>query len=598
MTDKWLKKLNQGSRLAFRLSFFVMELFMAVGIVMLLLQAPGSTEQLSDRVTVVLSMDLFALFLGPVIFAGALTIRKRAENFLMMLFCLHCSLFLVLLTRLADSPVGLERIWTLQFLLTAVFSFSLALFVRQNISKTSVIGELFGTGGKWERVETVLIALVIGLMLGLAVANTFTGVLTYEDADGTGHRGDLYALFGCLFVVSMGILSVRIMLSDIAKRKKLSLMLTVTIPTVHGLMQFFFGGLEILYPVLLLLLFYNYGEFFADIQSRNMRMKDTLASYLSEAMVKEVMEKKEAFSGKKYRATVLVSDLRGFTATGGHLSTAALVEILNHYFSAMMETISSEGGTVTEFLGDGLLCVFGAPEEAEDHADRALSAAVRMQLSMREINRWNKEHGYPRLQMGIGLHSGDILFGTIGTSRIARLMAIGRTVNDTFRVEDCSLGGQVLISEDVKKTLHTSAVTRAYAALDTEGEALEILEVLSVDGPEPLVLPERKEEMVFLHKPLKVRFRRMSSKQVEAEQINGEIPAFSSGELLLRTENQLQPLDNLRIDGNILIPEPLYGKVMERETDGLFRIAFTYIVEEVGELCDTIRSARKDSGEM
>ena len=106
--------------------------------------------------------------------------------------------------------------------------------------------------------------------------------------------------------------------------------------------------------------------------------------------------------GQEREVSILMSDLRGFTAMSTHLESTDLITLLNHYFEAMSAVISRYGGTVIEFLGDGIFVVFGAPSEMQDHASRAVGCAVDMQNAMAEVNAWNREQGYPELAMGIG----------------------------------------------------------------------------------------------------------------------------------------------------------------------------------------------------
>ena len=91
--------------------------------------------------------------------------------------------------------------------------------------------------------------------------------------------------------------------------------------------------------------------------------------------------------------------------------------MLNRYFEAMVACIQKYHGTVIEFLGDGIFTVFGAPKDLEDHASCAVNCAVEMQKAMPAVNEWNKANGYPELQMGIGINTGDVVVGNIGSEK-------------------------------------------------------------------------------------------------------------------------------------------------------------------------------------
>lgn len=121
--------------------------------------------------------------------------------------------------------------------------------------------------------------------------------------------------------------------------------------------------------------------------------------------------------GQDRDVSILMSDLRGFTAMSTRLSSGDLITMLNHYFGIMADVIRRHGGTIIEFLGDGIFVVFGAPRELPDHATAAVSCAVEMQNAMDSVNAWNLEQGYPGLEMGIGINSGLVVVGNIGSDR-------------------------------------------------------------------------------------------------------------------------------------------------------------------------------------
>ena len=161
----------------------------------------------------------------------------------------------------------------------------------------------------------------------------------------------------------------------------------------------------------------------------------------------------EKQGGQSREATILMSDLRGFTAMSGRLPSDQLITMLNHYFGAMAAVIARYKGTIIEFLGDGIFVVFGAPQELPDHAEAAARCAVEMQNALNEVNAWNREKGWPELEMGIGVNSGAVIVGNIGSEQKMKYGCMGETVNLAGRLESCTLGGEVCVSENTRNMI-------------------------------------------------------------------------------------------------------------------------------------------------
>ena len=147
------------------------------------------------------------------------------------------------------------------------------------------------------------------------------------------------------------------------------------------------------------------------------RVNAAFKRYTSEEIAEYVLNTPEGEKqgGESKQVSILMSDLRGFTALSTRLTPKELIELLNHYFSLMVEVIVKYHGTVVEFLGDGIFVVFGAPMEDKLHAQHAVMCAVEMENTMEAVNAWNKENGFPKLWMGIGINSGQAVVGNIGS---------------------------------------------------------------------------------------------------------------------------------------------------------------------------------------
>lgn len=157
--------------------------------------------------------------------------------------------------------------------------------------------------------------------------------------------------------------------------------------------------------------------------------------------------------GSLEQITVLMSDLRGFTALCEQVEPNALVEILNHYFSHMGRVIKECHGTIIECMGDGILALFGAPVKKWDHAVQAAIAALKMQQAMTEINEWNRQRGYAELVMGIGINTGTAVVGNMGFDDAVKYNAVGRCINLCSRIENYAVDGQIFISEYTRRAI-------------------------------------------------------------------------------------------------------------------------------------------------
>lgn len=171
--------------------------------------------------------------------------------------------------------------------------------------------------------------------------------------------------------------------------------------------------------------------------------------FLPEYVVKQMLENPESFKlgGVTQTITILFADIRGFTRISEHAAPEKIVDLLNRYFSAMTDIIFAHGGTLDKYLGDGLMALFGAPTTTPKDAANALAAAVAMQRRMISINAELREEGFPEIGVGIGLHTGVVTVGYIGSERRSEYTAIGDSVNTASRLESNALGGQILVSE-------------------------------------------------------------------------------------------------------------------------------------------------------
>jgi adenylate cyclase len=196
------------------------------------------------------------------------------------------------------------------------------------------------------------------------------------------------------------------------------------------------------------------------------RVHDTFARFVPEAVVADVLDRVDdedlRFGGVRRECTVLFSDLRGFTSFAEELEPERVIEVLNRYLGEMSDAIMDESGTLVAYMGDGIMAVFGAPIEQEDHADRALAAAREMlRVRLPRFNEWLAAEGLgDGFAMGIGINSGTVMSGQVGSERRIEYTAIGDTTNTAARLEGMTKGSghQVFVADSTKVAMRGAQV--------------------------------------------------------------------------------------------------------------------------------------------
>jgi adenylate cyclase len=207
------------------------------------------------------------------------------------------------------------------------------------------------------------------------------------------------------------------------------------------------------------------------------------------------------------QVSILLSDLRGFTALSEQYGPAEVIELLNRYFSRMCEVIERHEGTIDKFMGDGIMVLFGAPESGRDDLARAIACATEMQQVMSEVNALNAQLNMPQLFMGIGINTGTVVVGSIGSDLHREYTVIGDHVNLASRIEAHSLRGQVLLSE------HSYQLAKDYIEVGDMREVfvkgkrdrVKLYELLATQRPYPMHVPTRdvrKSPRVLTNMPI------------------------------------------------------------------------------------------------
>jgi adenylate cyclase len=189
------------------------------------------------------------------------------------------------------------------------------------------------------------------------------------------------------------------------------------------------------------------------------RVRDLFARFVPEAVVDEVLARSDGLrlGGERKVVTVMFSDLRGFTAYSEKHTPEQVIDVLNAYLTVMSDVIHEHGGTLVAYMGDGIMAVFGAPADQPDHADRALAAAEQMTgPALEDFNAMLRERGDEPFQIGIGLNSGPVMAGNVGSQRRMEYSTIGDTTNTAARLESMTKGtGHSIFMSDSVREMHT-----------------------------------------------------------------------------------------------------------------------------------------------
>ncbi len=312
------------------------------------------------------------------------------------------------------------------------------------------------------------------------------------------------------------------------------------------------------------------------LEIRNAFIRRAFGRYVSDEVVDTLLENPGGLElrGEKRRVTILMSDLRGFTTLTESLAPAQVVSLLNGYLGRMAEVIQSHGGTIDEFLGDAILAFFGAPASRDDDAERAVAAGVAMQLAMRDVNRANREAGLPDVEMGIGIATGDVIVGNIGSEKRTKYGAVGSPVNLAGRIESYTLGGEVLVCEETFAAVERIVSAELPREVHPKGfeMPIRVRGVRGVGGEHNLELPDLAADWKELVDEVPVRFALLEGKQVSESAHSGSFCALSQTSARMRSGDALPELADLRIeildDSGAAFSGAFYAKVV-RAAPGL-----------------------------
>ena len=281
-----------------------------------------------------------------------------------------------------------------------------------------------------------------------------------------------------------------------------------------------------------------------------------------------------------------MSDLRGFTALAERLEATQVGALLNHYLSGMIKITQRSGG----IIGDAILVVFGAPVVMPDAAQRAVLCALEMQKAMQGVNEHNFQKGWPEIEMGIALHTGEEVVGNIGSTKRSKYGVVGQPVNLTARIESFTVGRQVLVSLTLISAMNHGLILGDEVKVHGKGmqKALRCRELLGHEDHPELLLKEEDAIFTPLDNPLPFYYVVLTHKHQDGQMQRATLVSISQRQAVVEVASRLPRRTNIMFwlagkSGEEESPE-LYAKVIQSldELGKRHLIHFTWVTGHAG----------------
>jgi adenylate cyclase len=246
-------------------------------------------------------------------------------------------------------------------------------------------------------------------------------------------------------------------------------------------------------------------------------------------------------------------------------------------------------GTIDEFIGDAIFVIFGAPIWREDDAQRAVACAVAMQLAIATVNEANSRAGLPNVEMGIGVHTGEVVVGNIGSHKRTKYGVVGSHVNLTSRIQSYTIGGQILTSDATRQEVEPLVKLSRQMEVEAKGiaEPITLYELHGIGGAYNLFLPERQETLLPLRQEIPLQYTVLEGEHVGRTVYQGSFVTLSAKGGEVCSDHPIAPWSNIKVQlmdhNGEGLPGELYAKVLRHLPEGRpgFYVHFTSIPPEV-----------------
>jgi class 3 adenylate cyclase len=305
-------------------------------------------------------------------------------------------------------------------------------------------------------------------------------------------------------------------------------------------------------------------------------IRDTFGRYVSKKVVDEILASPDGYKigGRRKTVTILMADLRGFTSITETSDPEKTVRLLNRFFGAMAKIITAYDGLIDEFLGDGILTIFGVPERHPDDPARVVACALEMQNALRQLNKEFTQEGFPALEMGIGINTGSVIVGNIGSDIRSKYGIIGIPVNTASRIESITTGGQVFIGEPTYRLVQSGVQVDKPQTVMMKGlkEPLICFPVKSIYSPFQVNLETSEKKSQQIELQLSFTCWQIDGKKIVEPAMAGQTVAVAEDIWQVAVTPPLEPLTDVKLQLNFCAEahcfEAIYAKVLKTESRG------------------------------
>jgi adenylate cyclase len=302
-------------------------------------------------------------------------------------------------------------------------------------------------------------------------------------------------------------------------------------------------------------------------------IREMFGRYLSKKIVDNILESPEGhkIGGRRTTVTILLSDIRGFTGLSETMDPEKMVRLLNRYLESMTGIILQYDGIIDEIVGDSIMAVFGVPENRDTDAERAVACALSMQNALGDLNKEFTTEGYPPIEMGIGINTGNVIVGNIGSEMRMKYGVVGSAVNVASRIESNTVGGQVIIGESTYQLVKDLVTSEAPQSFMMKGlkTPLVIYSVTAMGPPYTLALCHRPEKGAGV--PMQIAFRcwKIEDKKVASMTMTGETVRLHANIITASQLPPIEPLTDIKLAFDFCVEahcfEDIYAKVIAVE---------------------------------
>ncbi len=323
-------------------------------------------------------------------------------------------------------------------------------------------------------------------------------------------------------------------------------------------------------------------------------IRKVFGRYLSNDVMQRLLYDGDGLTlgGERREVSILLADIRSFSVISQQISPEDCVRLLNNYFAVMTDIIMSYQGTVDEFIGDGILAIFGAPVSDELHSDHAVACGLEMQRAVPMVNAFNRENGLPDIDIGIGINSGSVVVGNVGSELRTKYGVVGHNVNIASRIESCTVGGQVLASADTLERMQATPEWRKMLEVDVKGsnEPLKIYDLTAIGEPYSISLPNADRQLVPTQIPVALEVRLLQGERLAQNAGTGVLVAFNGRDLLIELDLSLSALEEVQLRLPEVGDESIaYARVMGMDEHQRYHVTLTSSIGKMRSLLDQYR---------